>query len=142
MSSNAYIGATFENTFCKMLKDRGFWALRITPNAVGQQPADIVAVKGKYAVLIDCKVVSTNKGFNFYRIEDNQFAAMERFEKVSGETGWFAIRLEDGTIRMAAANEIDWILLSGKNSLTPSELLDNKYTMSLQDWLERAETKC
>ena len=141
MSSNASIGANFENAFCKMLKNHGFWALRIIPNAGGQQPADIIAVKGRYTALIDCKVISTKRGFPFYRVEDNQLTAMEQFLKITKEPGWFAIRLDDGEIRMLGEDEIAWALLGGENSFSQEELRSDK-TMSLTDWLERAETKC
>ena len=79
-NDNRTIGGRFEQEFAEMLGNAGFWAHVLQQNKAGQ-PADIIASKGSYTTLIDAKVVSGNKGFPLYRVEDNQRTAMTLFEK-------------------------------------------------------------
>ena len=132
--TNAISGYQFEQEFCKMLQSHGFWALRITPNAAGQQPADIIAIKKNYHALIDCKLVSTANGFRFSRVEDNQRMAMDAFEKKGGEQGWFAIKPPDGKVRMLGLSTITELEKQGKSALTVAEL--NEHTITVKEWLE------
>lgn len=55
MATNRKIGNSFETEFCELLFQHGFWCHNMAQNAAGQ-PADVIAVKGKTAYLIDCKV--------------------------------------------------------------------------------------
>jgi len=131
---NVISGYEFEINFCRLLQDNGFWALRVTPNAAGQQPADIVAVKKNYHALIDCKIISNNNGFRFSRIESNQLTAMLAFEKKCGEQGWFAVKPPDGMIRMLGLNVILEQERKGKESFSPAELKEAGITF--KEWLE------
>ena len=135
--SNASNGAEFERQMCELLASHGFWTHRIVPNRAGQQPADIIAVKGNYHTLIDCKVISTRAGFPFSRIEDNQLLAMERFDARAIHQPWFALRMPSGAVRMlsysTALNMMDY----GRTGLTNNELLEDHFTKSLDDWLTR-----
>ena len=136
--SNAKEGHRFEMELLKTLSENGFWVLRINPNAGGQQPADIIAVKGKYHALIDCKVCATAKGFSFDRVEDNQHSAMSLFHERSGEYGWFALELPDGEIRMLSYAQLMGCESLGMKSLTMREMHNPNFTCSLTEWMQRA----
>lgn len=74
------MGLEFERECVRILHDAGYWAHRINPNAAGQQPFDIIAIKGSRICIYDAKVVSVGHRFPFSRIEDNQ---LNSFEAVS-----------------------------------------------------------
>lgn len=97
--SNRGTGTKFETALCEMLADTGFWAHNLAQNKHGQ-PADIIAVKNGKAYLIDCKVCSTDKGFPFSRVEENQRCAMELWEECGNGSGWFAVSLPNGEVYM------------------------------------------
>jgi len=138
--SNIKIGSKFEREFCKMLSESGFWVHRITPNASGQQPADVIAIKDGYHALIDCKVVSNEKqGFSFQRVEDNQRSSMELFKARGGEVGWFAIRLLSGEVRMLHYNQLMVCEEQGMKRLTIDDLQMSLFTWSFEQWVRRAE---
>lgn len=92
--SNRKIGNSFEQEFAEFLSAHGFWTHVIAQRSEGQ-PADIIAVKNKKAYLIDCKVCSTDKGFNLSRMEENQDLAMELWKDCGNGEGWFAVKLSD-----------------------------------------------
>ena len=138
--SNLVIGSKFERDFCKLLVEHGFYSLRIPKNAGGQQPADVLAVKGRYHALIDCKVISGMKhGFDLRRVEDNQRTAMKLFAQKGGENGWFAICLPNLDIRMLALQTIEAVEMHGKHSLNLAELSSPDFTWSFEQWLGRGE---
>ena len=131
--SNVMAGYRFEMELCEMLRENGFWALRITPGAAGQQPADIIAVKKNYHALIDCKLVSVANGFRFSRVEDNQRTSMTIFKEKCGEQGWFAIRLPDSNIRMLGLDTIEELEKKGRASLSIADLMECSITW--KEWL-------
>ncbi len=92
--SNKAIGNSFERELADTLYNAGFWVHLLCQNQDGQ-PADIIAVKNKKAYLIDCKVCSTDKGFNLSRMEENQDLAMELWKDCGNGEGWFAVKLSD-----------------------------------------------
>ncbi len=96
--SNRATGTRFEQELCELLAEHGFWAHNLTQNQAGQ-PADIIAVKGNYAVLIDCKVCSTNS-FRLSRIEENQEMAMLRWYATGNDHSYFALKMLSGEIYM------------------------------------------
>lgn len=129
--SNKEIGNRFEKEMSKTLAENGFWCHVMQQNKAGQ-PADIIAVKGRYHTLIDCKEMSDDR-FEFYRAEENQRLAMNRFQKRGGGVCWFALKMPDGEVRMLGypimlRNEKD-----GKKSLGGEELMIN--TVPLSAWL-------
>ena len=69
--TNKKAGNLFEQEFCEILFENGFWVHNLAQNASGQ-PADVIAVKKGRALLIDCKVCDTN-GFSFSRIAIKRF---------------------------------------------------------------------
>lgn len=92
--SNKQIGNSFEQEFAKFLSEHGFYAHVIAQRSEGQ-PADIIAAKNKKPYLIDCKVCSTDRGFDLSRIEENQDLAMELWKDCGNGEGWFAVKLSD-----------------------------------------------
>lgn len=138
MNSNLSAGSKFEREFCQLLADNGFWVHRIAQNAGGQQPADIIAIKNHYHALVDCKVVSTSKGFSFDRVEDNQAMSMDTFEQKCCEVGWFALKLPSGKIEMLSLWQILNHESNGRHSISTAELESGKYTSSVEGWMRRA----
>lgn len=129
--SNKAIGNRFEREMSKVLAENGFWCHVMQQNKAGQ-PADIIAVKGRYHVLIDCKEMSDDR-FEFYRAEENQRLAMNRFQKRGGQVCWFALNLPNNEIRMLSYCHILRMEKKGKKSLGGEELI--KSTVPLSAWL-------
>ena len=136
-TDNRSNGGRFEQDLSRILSDNGFWVHVMQQNKAGQ-PADIIAIKGKYHTLIDCKVVSDKKGFDFARVEENQKLAMRRFQRRGGELCFFAIRLPDGTMWMVSMERISILQGRGKRRLTDEEI--QTQTCPLDKWLIDAET--
>lgn len=90
--SNKKLGNDFEREFCQKLFDNGFWVHNFTQNHDGQ-PSDIIAVRNKTAYLIDCKVCSTDKGFDLTRVEENQDLSMSMWRECGNGEAWFAMQL-------------------------------------------------
>lgn len=78
--NNKRLGTIFEQRVVKCLTEGGWWVHFITPNAAGQQPFDIIAVKHGKALAIDCKTCADDV-FRFDRLEENQKFAFERWLK-------------------------------------------------------------
>lgn len=77
-------GAEFERKFCEWARDNNWWALNIPHSKVGQQPFDVIAIKGSSILACDCKVMSNSgSSFPLRRVEDNQWLAFEALEKRS-----------------------------------------------------------
>ena len=74
-------GREFENACVKSLHKDGFWVHRIHPDESGQQPFDIIAIRGSEMCFFDAKVVTDKVSFPFSRIEDNQMNAFELVQK-------------------------------------------------------------
>jgi Holliday junction resolvase len=138
MNSNLAAGAQFEREFCQLLYNNGFWVHRIVQNIGGQQPADIIAIKGRFHALIDCKVVSTIRGFSFERVEDNQRMAMSLFKLRGIEEGWFALKLPSGKVEMLNLWQIEKHESNNRHSINTAELESGKFTVTLDEWMRRA----
>lgn len=95
--SNKQIGNEFESELCELLSAYGFWVHNMAQNASGQ-PADVIAVRNGQAYLIDCKVCSTDKGFDMRRVEENQELSMTLWKDCGNHQGWFAFKLPTGDI--------------------------------------------
>ena len=91
MTSNKKIGNDFEQEFCELLKEKGYWAHFITPDKRGAQPFDIIAVMNGIAFAFDCKTCST-KWFTVSRMEENQKMAFERWLACGNEDPYVAIK--------------------------------------------------
>lgn len=113
-------GREFENKVAKKLKEAGYWVLRIPQNESGQQPFDILAIKGKRILAYDAKVVSDGNRFPLDRIEDNQYNAFTLMEKKTGaEEIGLLIFVDDGTetIRFMGIDRINTEMWLGKKSV-------------------------
>ena len=97
--SNKKLGNSFEAELCELLSMYGFWCHNMAQNAAGQ-PADVIAVRNGRPYLIDCKVCSTDKGFDLRRVEDNQDLAMNLWRECNNGDGWFAMKLPNEEIYM------------------------------------------
>lgn len=135
-TDNRTIGGKFEQDLSHILADHGFWAHCFQQNKSGQ-PADIIAVKGKYHTLIDCKVVSENGGFPFERVEENQRLAMRMFQRKCSELCYFAIRMPDGNVWMISLERIETLKGYGKKRLTEKELPEQAWP--LDAWLTASD---
>lgn len=134
--SNRTSGTRFEDEFAKKLYEHGFWAHVMQQKKDGQ-PADIVAIKGRFHTLIDCKEISTNKGFQFEREEENQRLAMELFKKRCDELCYFALKLPTGEIRMVSYQRLKQLTSSGYKSITPRMM--ESTTWPLDSWFDATD---
>ena len=91
--SNKKIGNDFENEFCEILSENGFWVHNFAQNQAGQ-PADVIAVRDGGSFLIDCKVCITGR-FQLNRIEENQQLAMQHWLDMGNDEAWFALKVND-----------------------------------------------
>ena len=130
-TDNRSTGGRFEQELSHRLANDGFWVHVFQQNKAGQ-PADIIAVRGKFHTLIDCKVCDQGF-FSFDRIEENQRSAMKRFFNRCGELCYFALKLPDESIRMVSLSRCETIQNRGKNRI--SEECMWKETWNLEDWL-------
>lgn len=137
-TDNRSNGGRFEQDLSHELAEHGFWVHVLQQNKSGQ-PADIIAVKGKFHTLIDCKVISDNNGFPFERIEENQKYAMKLFQRRCGELCYFAMRLPDGSVWMVSMERLETLKGRGKKKLTEHEIR-NTQAWSLEKWLDASDT--
>lgn len=131
IKSNKSSGNKFEQDFAEFLDRNGFWCHVLQQNKSGQ-PADIIAVKGNYHCLIDCKEVSTDKGFVLTRAEENQRFAMKKFADRGKQVCWFAVKYPDGTIRMISINSVLMAEKQGVKAI--NELLSEQF-MTADEWV-------
>lgn len=132
-TDNRSVGGRFEVELCEILARNGFWAHNMQQNKAGQ-PADIIAVKGKFHTLIDCKHIAGNDGFPFEQVRENQRLAMQLFQRRCGELCYFALKLPDETIWMISLERIKTLEVRGKKRITDEEI--RTQTWSLEKWME------
>ena len=101
------------------------------------QPADIIAVRGHFHTLIDCKVCE-NGVFPFERIEENQRSAMHMFFRKAGELCYFALKLPEGEIRMVSLQRLETLSNRGKHRLTEKDFRSE--TWPLDEWIQASRT--
>jgi len=128
---NKTLGNQFEAEFCGRLAEYGFWAHNLAQNQEGQ-PADVIAVKGDKAALIDCKVC-LNNSFPFSRVEPNQESAMTLWEQCGNSEAYFALRLRDWNTYMIPFDYICNLQLIGKTALNESLI---RGCQTLEEWVE------
>lgn len=110
MAVNRTTGVRFEKQFCDAMAEHGFWVHNMAQNQAGQ-PADVIAVKNKWALLIDCKVCEHDK-FPLRRIEPNQHTAMQKWEKCGNGAAWFALKTRDRDVYMISYDVMQNLKLS------------------------------
>ena len=134
-TDNRSTGNRFEQELSHLLAEDGFWVHVFQQNKSGQ-PADIIAVKGKFHTLIDCKVC--DKGyFSFERIEENQRTAMSSFTRKSNELCYFALKLPDESIRMVSLSRLVTLMGRGRKRLAEKDMPTE--TWLLEDWLASSD---
>ena len=134
-TDNRTTGGRFEQELSHLLAEHGFWVHVMQQNKAGQ-PADLIAVRKSFHTLIDCKVVSDDKGFSFDRVEENQKYAMRTFQKKALELCYFAIKLPDGTIWMIPMERIEVLKGRGKRRLTDNDI--RTQTCPIERWMEKS----
>lgn len=137
-TDNRTVGGRFEQELAEILYQNGFWCHVMQQNKSGQ-PADIIAVKGKFHTLIDCKVCENNT-FPFRRVEENQKYAMRMFTRRTGELCYFALKVNlSGTeeIRMINIERIETLKHRGRTQLTEKDF--EQQTWSLEKWLDSSD---
>lgn len=88
--NNKKLGTEFEEEFCKMLFDCGFWVHFMAPSRTGSQPCDVIACKNDIPMLFDCKTCKDDT-FRISRLEDNQIMAFESFSKKGNRYRFVAV---------------------------------------------------
>ena len=134
-TDNRSTGGRFEQEMSHILAENGFWVHVMQQNKAGQ-PADLIAVRGKFHTLIDCKVCEGGF-FSFDRIEDNQRSAMRTFFRKAGELSYFALKLPDGQIRLVSLEQAETIKNRGKNRISEEDM--TKETWNIKDWLDSSK---
>ena len=135
-TDNRSTGSRFEQELSHLLAEHGFWVHVMQQNKAGQ-PADLIAVKGKFHTLIDCKVISDNNGFPFERVEENQKFAMRMFQRKCGELCYFAMKTPDNEIHLVSLERIETLKSRGRKRLTEKDI--QYQTWSLEKWLDSSE---
>lgn len=135
-TDNRTVGNHFEQELGETLAKNGFWVHVLQQNKSGQ-PADIIALRGRFHTLIDCKVCADGT-FPFERIEDNQRSAMKLFFRKAGELCYFALKLPDDTIRMVSLERLETLRNRGKHKLKQEDM--DKETWHLDSWLNSSKT--
>ena len=134
VNRNKLNGNRFEQELSRRLASAGWWVHVLQQNKAGQ-PADIIAANREETVLIDCKVISTNRGFPFSRIEENQRLAMARFHARTGGECYFALRTPDGLVWMLNIKRVEMLETAGAASIGMKDI--PQYTLSIGEWIER-----
>lgn len=78
--NNKKLGSLFEQEACEILKSKGWWVHFMSPDRIGAQPFDIIAIKDNNALAIDCKT-AVKRMFNISRLENNQVLAFDRWTR-------------------------------------------------------------
>lgn len=131
---NRTIGNHFEDELCCLLAEKGYWAHNLAQNQVGQ-PADVIAVKDNIAVLIDCKVCQNNR-FVLSRMESNQEGAMHLWEVRGNAYCYFAMKLNNGEIRMVHYDDICLRKFHLQGSITEAEF---QQFPTFEQWVKQME---
>lgn len=129
--SNKKMGNAFEQEFCELLYQHGYWVHNLAMNQAGQ-PADVIAVKDKTAYLIDCKVCSHNK-FPLSRVEENQHFSMEFWKICGNGEGWFALKVDNEVIMIPHFSIV--ALSYEKSTLNLTDI--REYGVKLERWLSK-----
>ena len=130
--NNRIAGNHFEEQLCEILRDHGFWTHNMAQNKFGQ-PADIIAVNGHNAILIDAKVCKSNR-FSLERVEDNQYLAMSYWTKITKNPSGFAFYLEQSDeIKFIEFLDIRVLIARGVKGINHS---DWEKTISFDEFVE------
>ena len=128
-NTNRKDGLRYETELCQKLAECGWWAHDLTQSAAGQ-PADILAVRCNTAVLIDCKVCSSDK-FLLSRVEPNQVTAMGLWRDQGN--GYCYLRSSILPGRSICAITMITFFSKGKTPLASRNGMPNRYTAHLNN---------
>lgn len=134
-NTNRKTGLRFESELCEKLSGCGWWAHDLTQNAAGQ-PADVMAVRCNTAVLIDCKVCSSDK-FQLSRVEPNQVSAMELWQARGNDYCYFAIKYPSGQIYMCHYD--DYLFLTREKASSIPEWYAKQVYRTFDNWIDYME---
>lgn len=123
--NNKKLGTEFEQEFCKILADNGYWVHFISPDRTGSQPFDIIAVKSGKAYAFDCKTCESDR-FNISRLEDNQIMAFEKWIRCGNIDPIIAIKWR-GTVKFCPYNSLKTFKSMRLADLTTAYLLEEYY---------------
>lgn len=133
ISKNKKIGNAFEQKFCEVLYEHGFWAHNLAQNASGQ-PADIIAARNGITYLIDCKICS-NRRFALSRMEENQDLSMELWESCGNGNGWFAVLIGEEITMLP-----HFVIKNTRNQQScMNEVEIKNYGTPFEEWLKWSE---
>lgn len=132
-NQNKKVGNAFEQEFCEILAQHGFWAHNLAQNRQGQ-PFDVIAAKDGVAYVFDCKVCEDDV-FDLSRIEENQENAMLLWESKGNIPGFFVFKMSSGYIKMVTfANLLKLRDLYHRKSLY---LYHHSFVMiDFKEWME------
>lgn len=128
--SNKKTGTKFEEEFCKLASEHGFWAHMLQGNRYGQ-PSDVIITKNGKSALIDCKVCESNK-FLFSRIEENQELAMSKWIKTGNNYAEFALKISIG-VRIIPFRLLCSLREAGNKQINYSQILE--YSIPFEEWV-------
>lgn len=132
-NQNKKVGNAFEQEFCEILAQHGFWAHNLAQNRQGQ-PFDVIAAKDGATYVFDCKVCEDDV-FDLSRIEENQENAMKLWESKGNSVGRFVFKTRRVGVKIVP---ISYLLMlrdvAGMKSLDLS--ISDLYVKCLNKWLE------
>jgi hypothetical protein len=96
--------------------------LRIPQNETGQQPFDLLAIKGTRILAYDAKVLSDGHRFPLDRIEDNQYNAFQLMEKKTGASEIGLLIYAEGKVRYMDISRINTEIWLNKKSVDVNDL--------------------
>lgn len=131
-NQNKKVGNAFEQEFCEILAQHGFWAHNLAQNRQGQ-PFDVIAAKDGAAYVFDCKVCEDDV-FDLSRIEENQENAMLLWESKGNRTGRFVFKLSSGDMKIVPLR----YLLKLRDDLNEKSIhlsSKNYHLRDLKEWL-------
>lgn len=115
-------GRQFEDYIVKLLGEHGYWVHRLSPDETGQQPFDIIALKGNVVYAYDAKVLSNGKRFPLSRVEDNQITAFDAFEKKVSAMDVGCLIYSGGEIRFLNRASIKYAIKNDISSIDVRQL--------------------
>lgn len=123
--NNKKLGTQFEQEFCELLKQMGYWVHFISPDRTGSQPFDIIAVRNNKPYAFDCKTCESDK-FNISRLEDNQIMAFEKWVRCGNTDPIIAIKWR-GMVKFCPYNLLKTFKSIRLADLTTAYLLEEYY---------------
>lgn len=134
MMNSSEKGNAFEERFCEMLSQAGFFVHRLTPDHRGAQPFDVIAMKDNTPYAFECKTCA-GKRFPLSRVEDNQVMAMEAFMQAGNPEAWFAFQRGDDSVWMKKASDVLLAMRELVEYGVPTSILPGLF--SFEYWLKK-----